>query len=138
MTIENTDRVVIQTTQEYFIVWGGGNSGPPGAPGACVVEDFTYAASLALDWDGVDEYRGELTGNFLPTFSGAADGQRLVLSLKQDVVGSRLVTLPANVRFGTDVEGYAATVTASKTDKLGFIYNATDAKYDLVAVVKGY
>ncbi|CAB4177312.1 hypothetical protein UFOVP998_10 [uncultured Caudovirales phage] len=54
--------------------------------------------------------------------------------------GARTLALNSGTggfRFGSDVT--ALTQTASgKTDYIGCIYNATDNKWDVVAVVKGY
>jgi hypothetical protein len=40
-------------------------------------------------------------------------------------------------RFGTTVQGISAT-PAGKTDYIGAIYNATDARWDVIAYAKGY
>lgn len=67
-----------------------------------------------------------------------ANGQKMIIRLRQDVVGSRTVTWNAIYRFGTDITTPKLTTTASKTDYIGFIYNSTDITWDCVAVSKGY
>ena len=67
-----------------------------------------------------------------------ANGQKMIIRLRQDVVGSRTVTWNAIYRFGTDITTPTLTTTASKTDYVGFIYNSTDITWDCVAVSKGY
>ena len=132
----HADTLVV-TTPEVMVV-SGGEAGPIGPPGECIVDTLVYAAAPAIDWDGVDEWRVALTGNFAPTFFGAADGQRCVLTITQDGTGSRLVTLPANVSFSTDITTFTASTVAGRTDMLGFIYNATTEKYRLVATSRGF
>jgi hypothetical protein len=65
-------------------------------------------------------------------------GQKIIYRLKQDATGSRTITWGAAFRFGTDVTSPTLTTTASKTDYVGFIYNAADSKWDCVAVSRGY
>lgn len=66
------------------------------------------------------------------------DGQKIIFRLKQDGVGSHTVTWDTNFRFSTDIPLPTLTTTAAKTDYIGFIYNATDAKWDCLAVTKGF
>lgn len=103
-----------------------------------ILSQPAFSGSLAIDWSTADEIEVTLTGTFTPSFTGAFDRQRCMLTLKQDGTGSRLVTLPGNVRYGTEITSFTATTTAGKADRLGFVFNATDSKYDLVAVAKGY
>lgn len=72
------------------------------------------------------------------TFSGAKDGDRLILSIKQNDSEAKTVTLPVSVRFGTDITEYVVTETLDAKDKIGFIYDGDDSKYDLVSVAKGF
>lgn len=99
------------------------------APGDTVAVDWSLApvAKITLD---------RATTVF--TFSGATAGQRCILKLKQDGTGGRLITLPASVRYGTDIASITLTITLNKMDFIGFIYDADDSKYDLVSFVKGF
>lgn len=66
-------------------------------------------------------------------------GQRMVLLLKQDGTGSRLVTwVAAGWRFSTDIPSPTLTTTANYTDRLEFIYNGADEVWDCVRVTKGF
>lgn len=106
-----------------------------------VVDSVAYAASLALDWDGVDEIRvGALTGNLdITAMSNMVDGKRYVLKLLQDGTGGRTVTVSAaNVRYSEDMPSLWYSTTASKASLFGFRYDGTDSKADLVAQVAGY
>lgn len=99
---------------------------------------YTYASTLTINLDVGDVVDVTLTGNPTINFAGGADGDKLVLRLKQDGTGSRTVTWGSMVRFGTDVTSPTLTTTASKTDMIGVVYNAAASKYDVVAVAKGY
>jgi hypothetical protein len=70
--------------------------------------------------------------------SNPSDGQKILFEIKQDATGSRAVTWNAVYRFGTLVTQPVITVTASKKDYVGFVYNATDVKWDCLAVSPGY
>lgn len=97
----------------------------------------TWSSSMAINWSIAMTHRVRLAGNTTFTFSNARDGEKLVLELKQDATGSRTITLPSNVRYSLYVPSVTLSTTAGYIDKLGFIYNATDDKYDLVAVAYG-
>lgn len=102
------------------------------------VQTPTYSANKTIDWSVGNVARITLTGNIVITNSGAYDGQKLLLELKQDATGSRTVSFTSETRFGTDITGITLTTTANKSDKIGLIYNATDGKYDVVGLAKGY
>jgi hypothetical protein len=146
VTIESTDLAVVSdipgtvvlAEPETIKIITNGAQGPPRAPATCRVETIDSAVAAVLNWSAFDEYRVTLSADFAPGFAGAADGQRLVLTIIQDGTGGRSVSLPDNVRYSTDLPSYSATGSAGRSDKLGFIFNATDQCYDLVAVIKGF
>jgi hypothetical protein len=102
------------------------------------VQVKTYAATTAINWSQGSYARITLTGNVTFTFSGAVDGQRLILEVIQDATGGRTVTWPAAVVFGTDITSYVPSSTGLLRDFIGLVYNATTAKYYLVSVSRGY
>ena len=102
------------------------------------VLDLTYAASMTAEFGRADVIRVTLTGDASITLNGAADGQKCILEVTQDATGGRELTFGSEVRFGTDLTSIVLTTTASKSDKIGFIYNADAAKYDVVAMMKGF
>lgn len=97
-----------------------------------------WAAAMTLDWGSYDVYRITLAGATTFTFTGGVDGQNCQLELLQDATGGRLVTWPAAVRFAADLAAPTLSTTAGKMDRIGFQANTGLAKYDCVAVVKGY
>lgn len=98
-----------------------------------------WAANMTLDWAAYDVIRITLAGNTTFTFSGAVDGQTCMLELTQDATGARNVTWPADARWSTDLPAPTLSVLANKMDRIGFVYvGGGIAKYDGVAVVKGY
>ncbi len=101
------------------------------------IGSLAYSGSISVDWSLYDIVRITLTGNTTLSFSGAVDGQNCMLEVTQDGTGGRTVTWPAAARWPTDVPTPTLS-SASKMDKIGFIYNNPAAKYDAVAVVKGY
>lgn len=117
-----------------IVLAGAGAQGPAHET---VVESPTFAADLEIDWDFVDEVRVTLSADFAPEFVCSIDGWRFILTLEQDGTGGHDVTLPADVRFSTDLPDYSVSLTPGMADKLGFIYHATDDRFDFVAVIKG-
>lgn len=105
---------------------------------AYTVVTKTWASNIAINWNDANCQRVTLGGEWTTfTFTGAVDGEKLILELKQDATGGRAINLPANVRFSTTIPGVSLSGGGNRIDKLGFMYNATDNKYDIVAVTYG-
>lgn len=112
---------------------GGSASTPPKR-----IATPAWAAAMTLNWSSFDVYRITLAGATTFTFTGGLDGQNCQLELLQDATGGRLVTWPAAARFAADLAAPTLSTTAGKMDRIGFQANTGLAKYDCVAVVKGY
>lgn len=104
---------------------------------AYTVVTKTWASTVAINWNDANCQRITLGGSTTLTFTGGVDGEKLILELKQDATGGRQITLPSNVRFSTTIPGVTLSAGGGRIDKLGFMFNATDNKYDLVAVTYG-
>jgi hypothetical protein len=119
-----------------------GSTGATGASGPVLgTRAGTATASTSttsIDVSSYDNVRITLTSSTTLTLTGASDGQRIVLELIQDSTGSRILTLGSSFRLGTDITSVVLSTTASKTDKIGVIYNSAASKYDVVAFVKGF
>lgn len=119
-----------------------GDRGDPGAPGIPSLRRIqtiadTDTGSVTCDWSAYDEIRVTLTTNATFSFTGALDGQGCVLKLKQGGVGGYTATFDAAVRFNALIPSYAPTSALGKADKVGFVYDGGDGKYDFVSVVPG-
>ncbi len=96
-------------------------------------------ASVTVDVTGRDVFRLTMGASVTAlTLTGAVDGQKIVLEVVQDATGSRTMTWPSNVRFGTDITAAVLTTAASKTDRVGLMYNGAASKYDVIAFCKGF
>lgn len=98
----------------------------------------TWSSSMTLDWSVADVIRITLGGNTTLIMSGAADGQKCLLELKQDGTGNRTITVGSEVLFGSDVTSISLSSGANKTDEVGFVYNNATTKYRVVAVARGF
>lgn len=94
------------------------------------------SGAVSLDWSTYDEIRLTLTGNTILTFTGALDGQGCILKIREDATGGHALVLPMSVRYNTDINTYVQTTTANAIDRLGFIYDGEDAKYDFVSMTR--
>lgn len=88
-------------------------------------DEFTHVNTQAL---------GNLTVN-APTGT-PTDGQRLVVRIKS--TNAHAFIFNAAYRASLDMPFPAALSGAGKTDYLGFIFNAADAKWDLITLLRGY
>jgi len=81
--------------------------------------------AIAIDWDNGNNQLITLTGNAAITFTHPTAGCWYQLRLVQDVVGSRIPTWPANVKWMGGVTP-TFTTTASRTDIVSLYYNGTN------------
>ena len=106
---------------------------------AAVVTGLTDQTTITTDASAGTIFTVTLAGNrTLAAPTNPVDGMKRIWRFKQDATGSRTITLNAIFRLGTDITSITLTTTASKTDYMGAIYNATDSKWDIVAFVKGF
>ncbi len=92
------------------------------------------AATITPNVDTTDIATFTLGGNrtiAAPTGT-PADGQQLMMRIKQDATGTRIPTFNAIYRF-SNATATTLTTTPSKTDYIGFQYNAADTKWDALA-----
>lgn len=95
----------------------------------------TNSGSVVCEWNGYDEIRVRLTTDTTFIFQGALDGQGCLLKLRQDGDGNHLVTLPPEVRYNALLRAYNVTATPNAIDRIGFIYDGQDTRYDFASVI---
>lgn len=106
---------------------------------APAVVALTESSTISVDADLGNIFTITLTGDrILGNPENATSGQSLIFRITQDTGGSRLITWDTDYRFGVDITEPVLTTTASKTDYVGFIYNADAGKWDCVALARGY
>jgi hypothetical protein len=100
---------------------------------------LTDGANIATDAALANQFRVTLAGNrTLDTPTNPYDGARVVWEFLQDGTGNRTITLSAGFSFGTDITGVTLSTAAGARDYMTAIYQATAAKWQVVAFVKGY
>jgi hypothetical protein len=65
--------------------------------------------------------------------TNAYNGQKLIWRIKQDAVGSRVITLGNKFTVATEVGTVVLSTAADSVDYLGAIYSATADKFEVVA-----
>lgn len=98
----------------------------------------SWAPSVIVDWTHADVARLTIDGDTALAFDGAVDTQRVLLELTQGGAGGHDVTWPANVRFSSTIPTIPLSTEAGKLDRVGFVYNAAQAAYDVIAIAIGY
>lgn len=100
-----------------------------------------YAATVTPNCGTTDVLNvGVLTGNITianPTGT-PVDGQMLRLRLAQDATGARTLSWGTAYAFGSDVTTALIPSAASSKWEQMFMWNATDAKWRAVAIVRGF
>jgi hypothetical protein len=106
---------------------------------ASKVVTLTDAATIAVDARRGDVFTVTLGGNrTMGAPTNPTIGQKIIFRVKQSVGGSNTLAWNAIYRFSTDIPSPTITVTASKIDYIGFIYNSVDNKWDCIALVQGF
>lgn len=103
-------------------------------------QTVTFASTMSLDITQYDMFDITLTANAtinIPTVTGL-DGHKAIIRIKQGGSGSYVVTWGSTVRFGTDLPSLTLSTTVGVQDMVGFIWNSTASKYDIVAFIKGF
>ncbi len=98
----------------------------------------TYSANVVLNWATADLIRIILTGDVEFTHTGAVDGQKIILEIKQPAASTANVYFTAQTKFGTDLPSFIASPTPGVTDKIGFIYNSAADNYRVLAISRGF
>lgn len=96
------------------------------------------SSSHTIDCRRGSHFRFTATANFtLQNPLHPVDGQRILLEIKQDATGSRVMTPGSKFRFSTTFPNATLTTTANKTDKVEWQYHGADDRWDLIRFVKG-
>lgn len=104
------------------------------------VYQLTDAANISVDASAASKFRVTLGGNRTldnPT-NPRGDGQLILFRITQDGTGGRTLAYDTKYRFSTDIPSPTLSVGAGDIDYLGFIYHATDDKWDCIAKVFGF
>lgn len=126
----NGQILVADSTQTTGLKWAYTNP---------VVVSLTDASTIALDASLGTSFKVTLAGNrTLGNPTNPTDGQRILIAVSQDATGSRTLTLGSAWALGTDISSVTLTTTASKTDYIGAVYDATSTKWRILAFAKGY
>ena len=104
-----------------------------------VVSVTSVSVSVAINADITDLYiitaQAEAVLFSNPTGT-LVQGQKLIIRIKDNGT-ARAITYGANFRASTDL-ALPTTTTVSKTLYMGFMYNSTDTKWDIIAKNDGF
>ena len=98
---------------------------------------LVFGANVATDASTGNVFTLTLTGTAnISAPTNPTDGQKITYRIAQDATGNRTLTFDPIFNFGNSV--YSNTLTASKTDYIGCMYNGSTSKWDVVAFSKGF
>ena len=124
-------------TEADFLASLQGSQGLPSNVSRRIQTINSASGAIICNWALYDEIRLRLVGNVSLVFQSAVDGQGCLIKLAQDAAGGHTVALPSSVRYNTLLTAYVASSAPGLADKVGFIYDSGDSKYDLVSLVPG-
>lgn len=100
---------------------------------------LTDAATIVTDASLSNHFRVVLGGNrILGNPTNPTDGQKVVWEIIQDNTGSRTLSYGGQFALGSDIVVIFLSTTPNKRDFIGATYNATETKWYITAVVRGY
>ena len=148
-TSDETSASALSGTELVRIVQSGANARTTTADIAAlsgsgsVIVTVSYSATTTFDLTSYSLYKTvildlTLTGNVTFNLTNGTDGQVIKLRVRQDATGSRVWTSGANIRLSADIAAITLSTAASKLDYIGFAWNGTDGKADVLAVNKGF
>lgn len=104
------------------------------------VQTVTVTSStISVDWRSGHKAKLTIDRHCVIKFSGASEGDRPILELRQASTGGWTITLSTSeARYGYATTGYTASTGALQTDYVELVYNGTTGYYDVVGVFTGY
>lgn len=106
----------------------------------------TFSSTITVDlasYAGIPEVIIDLattpvSGNFTFDLINGTNRQKIIVIVKQDATGSRIWTSGSHLRMSTDITSIVLSTAGGKTDYLGFRWNGTAVKADILAINKGF
>lgn len=109
---------------------------------ATIVQSASISSgAVTIDFANGPHVRISLTENITSmTLTPDQDGQRIIIEMTQDNTGGRTVAWPSNVRFSTDLPSgdFVPDAAADKKTYFGLVYHTSNAKFDALAITKGF
>lgn len=139
----STSVAVTEVQQQVIVEESGvrivsvGTQGPPGGRVPVVVTP-TWASTIIIDWSQADVARIIAEGPTTLVFTGAVDGQRVLVEVTQGAPGGHVITWPGGINYSSTITGLVTSIDSGKRDKFGFVYNATSTTYDVIALAIGF
>lgn len=97
-------------------------------------------ASTLLDCSASDYIRVSLNADTEISLTGATkDGQQIILAIHQADTIAHSITYSSIIRLGYDIWSFPIlSDTVGKLDRIIFMYDAINNKYDLIGYARGY
>lgn len=130
--ISNMARIQLLDEDGEDIIDGGETEGKN------IVQELTSASSVTIDWSDGHQAKIIAGHDITFTFSNGEDFNKLIIRIKQDATGNRTMTWPSSVRYSTILTEITISASPGSISYVGFIYNAEDETYDVVANQYGY
>lgn len=108
------------------------------APKTTARADPSPPSSVTIQTAGADLVTFIMTENTLLDLAPGTEGQALTLRVSQDMTGGHALTLGPSIAQGSDLPAWQPSTGPGKTDYFGFRFNAISAKFDLIAINRGF
>ena len=104
------------------------------------VVTLTFGTSIAVNAALGNDFRVTLTASTgtLANPTNPVDGQKIIVSIKQDSTGSRTMAFGTAYSFSTSLPSPTLSTAANAKDRLSFCYDANSSKWDFVGFISGF
>lgn len=100
------------------------------------IKEFDYQSSINIDPYGLSTAIITLEGNCNIDIQPGLNRQKILLEIKQDNIGGRLINWGSSILFGNDIQNLDLSISPNKTDYIGLIY--VNDKWRIIAYSRGY
>ena len=104
------------------------------------VVTLTFGTSIAVNAALGNDFRVTLTASTgtLANPTNPVDGQKIIVSIKQDSTGSRTMAFGTAYSFSTSLPSPTLSTAPNAKDRLSFCYDANSSKWDFVGFISGF
>lgn len=103
------------------------------------VVPVTDQATLTFDASAGNIFTVTIADNrTLGVPTNPTNGKKIIIRVKQDASGNRVLSYDSVWNFGQDLFGISNSLSANAVDYIGAVYNSGSSKWDIIAFSRGY
>jgi hypothetical protein len=102
------------------------------------VQIIPYASVITLDCSIADTFDITMTGDARLDLINGSNSQKILVRLKQDGIGGRVITMGSMISMSVDIPVVTLSISPNKLDLLGLVYNSPTSQFQVAAYTRGF